>query len=656
MMGMMASVAAAPPLQPQTPGGQGSGRAAGYPGRAMKLLKAAGIAVPVMIMLLSEFATASVGIEGREEVEFEGTFSDDDDSVHEYNIEFLVQQGFEFGCGDNRFCPSSPVTRAQMLDYLHQVAAHLYGSPPYELKPLQDAAEHVTRADVVEMFMTVFEHLSTSQDSEGIFADLDDMPEEIARVVEYLYGIGVVQGCATEPLRFCPSKKITRAQLASFLARFIQSEKPTVGLIINEPDSAKGYALFSQMSYPHVYLVDDLGRMVHNWTLEENCFLPKLAENGNLMCILNERSNSGGRVSKLAEISHSGDTVWEYTFSTMHHDFIKLPNGNILLLLSYHKWRDEAIADGANPDCVPKYGIRTDYLYEIKPIGAHSGKVVWEWHVWDHLIQDLYPDKSNYGAVAEHPERIDINFIICSSPLRAGGTWRDWTHINSLDFNPISNQIMLSVRNFSELWVIDHSTTTEQAAGSRGDILYRWGNPEAYRAGDAEDQKLFRQHTPHWIPPELPGHGNILVFNNGSNDRRYSSVDEIIPPSSLIDGFDWQLNPGSAAEPAEAIWSYTAETPTDFFIGFKSGAHRISNGNTFITASNLGTIFQVTPDKRIVWKYVSPVAEEGRIFQGERTTFDFNYNGIYRATWYSYDYPGLQGFNLIPEGPLELYR
>ena len=618
----------------------------------MKLLKAAGIAVPVMIMLLSEFATASVGIESREEVEFEGTFSDDDDSVHEYNIEFLVQQGFEFGCGDNRFCPSSPVTRAQMLDYLYQVAAHLYGSPPYELKPLQDSAEHMTRADAVEMFMTVFEHLSTSQDSEGIFADLDDTPEEIARVVEDLYGTGVVQGCAIAPLRFCPSKKITRAQMASFLARIIQADKPTVGLILDKPDSAKGYALFTQMDYPHVYLVDDLGRMVHAWILEDNCFLPKLTENGNLMCLIDIRSNS----SKIAELSPSGDTVWEYNFPLMHHDFLKLPNGNVLLLLSYRKWRDEAIAAGANPDCVPIDGIRTDYLFEIKPTGTHSGEVVWEWHVWDHLIQDLYPDRANYGAVAEHPERIDINFIICSSPMRGGGTWRDWTHINSIDFNPISNQVMLSVRNFSELWVIDHSTTTEQASGSRGDILYRWGNPEAYRAGNAEDRRFFWQHTPHWISPGLPGYGNILVFNNGANGRGYSSVDEITPPSSLVEGLGWQLDPGSAAEPAEPIWTYTDENPTDFFISFKSGAQRISNGNTFITASYLGTIFQVTSDKRIVWKYVSPVTTEGRIFQGEITSTDSNYNGIYRATWYPYGYPGLQGLNLTLKGPIELYR
>lgn len=673
MMGTIASMAVGLTFQHQTRGCQGSSRAdgtqpagfcprrlaygrrqdmqssatPGYKRPRLSQLVAAVLTVPAIIMLLSEFATASGHIEGREEIEFEGTFSDDENSIHEYNIEFLVQQGLQLGCGDNRFCPSSAVTRAQMLDFIYQTAIHLYGTLPYEeLKSLQDAAEHATRSDAAEMLVAVFEHLSVLQDPKGIFADMDDMPEATTQAVEYLYGTGVVQGCATDPLRFCPSEKTTRAQMASFLARVIQADNPTVGLVLDEPDSAKGYALFSQRDYPQVYLVDDLGRKVHVWTLDGGCFLPKLLENGNLMCLY-ELS------SRVAEISPSGNTVWEYTFPGMHHDFIKLPNGNILLLLRYFKSRDEAIAAGAKPDCVPTDGIRTDYLLEIEPTGTHSGKVVWEWHVWDHLIQDLYPDKLNYGVIAEHPERIDINFIICSSPLRANATWRDWTHINSLDFNPISNQIMLSVRNFSELWVIDHSTTTEQAAGSRGDLIYRWGNPEAYRAGHAEDREFFWQHHAHWIPSGLSGHGNILVFNNGANGRGYSSIDEIIPPPSLAEDSDWRLDPGSAAEPAEPIWVYTAENPTEFYAAFKSGAQRISNGNTFITVNYQGTIFQVTPDKRIVWKYVSPVTTEGIIFQGE-TSFD--YNGIYRATWYPRDYPGLQGLNLTPAGPLELYR
>jgi len=65
--------------------------------------------------------------------------------------------------------------------------------------------------------------------------------------------------------------------------------------------------------------------------------------------------------------------------------------------------------------------------------------------------------------VADHPELIDINF---------GGRHADWNHLNSIDYNEEFDQILLSSHNQNEIWVIDHSTTTEEAAGhTGGDIV-----------------------------------------------------------------------------------------------------------------------------------------------------------------------------------------
>src|SRR5581483_6499231 len=156
-------------------------------------------------------------------------------------------------------------------------------------------------------------------------------------------------------------------------------------------------------------------------------------------------------------------------------------------------------------------------------------------------------------------------------------------------YNPELDQVMVSVFEFSELWVLDHGTKTDEAAGHQGgkygkggDLLYRWGNPRAYRAGTVKDQKLFGQHNAHWITKGLPGAGHVLIFNNGARRTggAYSSVDEIVLP--VNDKGQYEYEKAKAYGPEKATWTYTAEKKTDFNAPFISGAERLSNGNTLI--------------------------------------------------------------------------
>jgi Arylsulfotransferase (ASST) len=201
-----------------------------------------------------------------------------------------------------------------------------------------------------------------------------------------------------------------------------------------------------------------------------------------------------------------------------------------------------------------------------------------------------------------------------TTPGRPQRTNPDWTHFNGVAYNPEFDQIMVSVHSFSEFWIIDHSTTTPEAAshhggksGKGGDLLYRWGNPRTYRGGTKADQRLFSQHNAHWIPPGQPGEGHVLVFNNGSKrpDGTYSSVDELILPVDTQGHYAYK--PGTPYGPDKAVWSYTAPKKTDFYSFFISGAQRLPNGNTLICSGANGTIIEVTPDKETVWKYVNPV-------------------------------------------------
>src|SRR5262249_38315392 len=158
-----------------------------------------------------------------------------------------------------------------------------------------------------------------------------------------------------------------------------------------------------------------------------------------------------------------------------------------------------------------------------------------------------------------------------------------------------------------------HSTTKAEAAGHKGgrggkggDLLYRWGNPRAYRAGTKADQKLFMQHNAHWIPKGYPGEGHLLLFNNGNGRQggNYSSVDELVLPVDAQGRY--ACKPGAAYGPDKPVWSYAAPNKSDFYSSFISGTQRLPNGNTLICSGANGTIFEVTPSKEVVWKYVNP--------------------------------------------------
>ena len=461
----------------------------------------------------------------------------------------------------------------------------------------------------------------------------------------------------------------------------------TVGLLLERPESIDGYTLIPGRENNYIHLIDHLGRVAHFWQGEHRIAHAKLLDNGNILVVLlaNKRS--------IVELDQNSNVVWQYTHpDPVHHDFIKMPNGNVLMLVFGFKTSEEAIAAGVNPDLLRAEGVRYDYLVEIRPIGSEGGEIVWEWSAWDYIVQDFDPTKENYGDPSEHPELIDINFL--GTPQHFHRDAWDWSHINTIDYNPALDQIMLSPRQYNELWIIDRSVSAEDAltrsggnagmgntppprtdvlnnkpnnkADKGGALLYRWGNPRSYGHGTAADRWLFLPHHAQWIDPGLPGAGNILVFNNGVGrfdeglgNYNYSSVKEIIPP---LDGYTYRHEPGAAYPPSEPVWTYTAEPPTDFYSVIMGCAQRLPNGNTLICDSTSGTIFQVTPSGETVWKYVYPLERDTPLKQGGQPSyvqFDsdlFNSNNVYRAYWYAPDHLGLQHYDLTPGDTIELYE
>ena len=443
------------------------------------------------------------------------------------------------------------------------------------------------------------------------------------------------------------------------------AQERTMGLLINEDDAFVGYTLFSPMPYTVAYLIDNDGLLINSWESE---YRPSMAayllENGNLLRPGKLGGNdefpfTGGSGGIVQEIAWDGSIVWEFEHASElyypHHDIEPLPNGNVLIIVWEYKSGEEAIEAGRDPDLLSSGKLWPDHIIEVEPDGQFGGNIVWEWHIWDHLIQDFDETKDNYGVVEDHPELLDINF----DPRPGGNRGNsDWNHLNSIDYNEELDQLLLSSHTQYEIYVIDHSTTTEEAAGHTGgrygrggDFLYRWGNPVGYRAGDEEDRRLYGQHDARWVEPAHPGEGNITIFNNGRNrpEGNYSTVDEIEPP--IDNEGNYILIPGLPYGPEEPTWVYTAEDPFDFYSQNISGAHRLPSGNTLICEGRNGKFFEITPEEEIVWLYINPVSDEGPMNQGDPP----DNNNVFWTQRYAPDFAGFEGRDMTPGDPIERY-
>ena len=316
----------------------------------------------------------------------------------------------------------------------------------------------------------------------------------------------------------------------------------------------------------------------------------------------NPTMQAGGVGGAFEVLTWDGDLVWEYELSNTdyqhHHDIEPLPNGNVLMIAWERKTAEEAYAAGRTSlNDNPLNEMWSSSIFEIQSDGNGGGEIVWEWHLWDHLIQDENPDSDNYGIVGDHPELFDINKGWLGGGGPQGGN-ADWMHLNTISYNIEYDQIVISSHRVDEIFVIDHSTTIEEAAshsggnyGKGGDFLYRWGNPQNYDRGNNSDNLIGHQHSINWIPDGYPGEGNFILFNNDGNEAI-----EFSPPIDE-DGF-YIIEEGQPYGPDNIVWS-SPYYSTDM----QGGAFRLPNGNTLITDCDSANIEEVTESGSIVWSY-----------------------------------------------------
>jgi hypothetical protein len=445
-----------------------------------------------------------------------------------------------------------------------------------------------------------------------------------------------------------------------------------------------GLTLFSPIESEKVYLVDLEGRVVHTWdTGYPFGGNASLVEGGVLLRggrkEDNPRFHGGGIGGYLLKHAWDGSLLWRFELAdeqrTLHHDVEELPNGNLLAICWDWHSPEEALAHGRDPEVVDAEGFWPDAVIEIEPTPPEGGKIVWEWRAFDHLVQDRDPAKPNYGKPAEHPGRIDINFDVAlkasmtkedlaelrelgqrmrqlgyiggedpdQAPATGGSdngerTQTDWLHDNAVAYHPVHDLIVLSSPRLSEVFVIDHSTTIEEARGTRGgrwgrggDLLYRWGNPRIYGHGGREDQRLFFQHNPTWLEDAADGSLRLLVFNNGLGrgaQAEYSTVEELTLPFDPERGFVARADGTFGPDAPDWVFKLAG----DLYAPFISGAQRLPNGNTLICSGVAGYILEVTPDQRIVWNYLNPFGGEVPLPEQAQPGADMPPKAIFRAS------------------------
>ena len=425
--------------------------------------------------------------------------------------------------------------------------------------------------------------------------------------------------------------------LASFSHLLAQ---PTIGLIQSTPTAFDGYTLFSPEKNENVYLINNCGEKVNTWIFSERpgltCYL---LEDGNLL--------RAGKDS-LEIRDWDNNLIWSYSVAQLgnqHHDIEPLPNGNILLVMADNYSNAAIIAEGRDPS-VTNTNFKLDRIIELEPTTPGNANVVWEWKFFDHLVQEFDNTRPNFGDVSTSPELLDLNYYDAESN-------QDYTHVNSIDYDADLDHILISARHLNEIYIIDHSTTTQEAAGHTGgnsgkggDFLWRWGNPHVYQSGTPGDQKIGQQHDAKFIKSG-PFQGMISCFSNEAfGFDPFSSSVHIIQPDET--GGIYAMS-GMSFLPFDNYWSWTGTLNGDPLFGdFKCGFQVLDDGHMIITETEKGKASEIDSTGNLHWQYIVPHGSS--LMNQFDTPIE---NEIFRAERYAGSYVGLNGQDLSGNGIIE---
>ena len=309
----------------------------------------------------------------------------------------------------------------------------------------------------------------------------------------------------------------------------------------------------------------------------------KLLSNGHFLLIFfggPSASQGGGTVR---EIDLAGTTINEFTVDDLnkslaaagytwsafaiHHDFVELPNGHLLLLVnSFKDYTDVQGFPGTT-------SVQGDAIVDLD----ENLKPVWVWSAFDHLDVDRHP----FGFTQQ---------------------FADWTHSNALLYSPDDGNLVLSIRH--QFWVVKIDYANGQGTGN---ILWRLGYQGDFNLLDSSSPAdwFYAQHFPNIISPNSSGDFKLAVFDNGDNrvlDTSGNVCGSSGQPACYSRAVIYDVNETDMT--AHVDWSDTL--PYSFWGG---AIQQLPNNNVWVDSTTpldlenkSARIIEVTPDAQVLWK------------------------------------------------------
>jgi len=416
---------------------------------------------------------------------------------------------------------------------------------------------------------------------------------------------------------------------ASAIVLAAPSVYPSGTTIYDPARTWNGYTVLSPLGTQAAIVIDMNGNVVKQWDgYNSSAGGPARVLPGGIVVGAAGANAPRQEALELVQRDFDGKVLWRFD----HNEQIETRDGKMMWASrQHHDWQREDFPAGyyspgatpgiggsktlmlthtnhVRPKVAPDAMLEDDRIIEV----SWEGKILWEWVAGDH-IDEFHFDKGAREAIASKP-----------GSNEARGSF-DWLHVNSAtyvgpnhwydegDQRFAPNNVIISSRQASLLAIVARN----------GSIVWQMGPDFSASPELRAIRQIIGQHNAHFIPKGLPGAGNVLVFDNGGASG-YGS-----PSPIALDGQGiyarstsrvLEINPVTL----KLIWSYTSPT---FFATNISGAQRLTNGNTLVTAGPGGRVFEVTRDGAIVWEYVFPM------FTGARAT-----NSVYRAYRLPYEW------------------